>query len=40
MRSIARVILRDLVEQWEAQEARRPVKVEPDSNARRRAERD
>ena len=27
MRSIARVMLRDLVEQWQAQEVRRPVKV-------------
>jgi len=36
MRRIARVILRDLVEQWKAQEARRPVKVEPHATPRRR----
>src|SRR5262245_43982515 len=39
MQSMARVILRELVEQWKAQEARRPAKVQPASNARRRAER-
>ncbi len=36
MRRIARVILRDLVEQWKAQEASRPVKVEPHPTPQRR----
>lgn len=38
MRRMARVILRDLVEQWKEQESRRPVKVEPPTpQPRRRA---
>jgi hypothetical protein len=36
MRRTARVILRDLVEQWKAQEARRPMKVTPQANPQRR----
>jgi hypothetical protein len=36
MRRTARVILRDLVAQWKAQEARRPVKVEPHATPQRR----
>jgi hypothetical protein len=36
MRRTARVILRDLVEQWKVQEARRPVKVEPHATPQRR----
>ena len=36
MRRMARVILRDLVEQWKVQEARRPVKVQPRASQRRR----
>lgn len=36
MRRTARVILRDLVAQWKAQEARRPVKVEPPPTPQRR----
>jgi len=39
MRRIARVILRDLVEQWKAQEARHPVRVEPRPNPKRRSPR-
>jgi hypothetical protein len=35
MRRMARVILRDLVEQWKAQEARRPVKVKPHAKPQR-----
>jgi hypothetical protein len=36
MRRMARVILRELVEQWRAQEARRPVKVKPRALPKRR----
>jgi hypothetical protein len=36
MRRIARVILRDLVEQWKAREARRPVKVKSHATPQRR----
>ena len=35
MRAIARVILRELVEQWRAQEAVRPRKVRPSVRRRR-----
>jgi len=35
-RSIARVILRDLIVQWKAQGRRKPVKVEPRKPSRRR----
>ena len=36
MRAMARVALRDLVEQWKAQQAKRPVKVESRATHRRR----
>jgi hypothetical protein len=36
MRAMAEVILRDLVELWEAQGVRSPVKVEPKGRTRRR----
>jgi hypothetical protein len=36
MRRMARVILRELVEQWQVQEARRPVKVKPRALPKRR----
>ena len=36
MRRTARVILRDLVEQWQAREIRRPLKVKPRAKPQRR----
>jgi hypothetical protein len=36
MRRMARVILRELVEQWKAQDSKRPVKVKPRPKPQRR----